>query len=305
MATYQVTAADCRPMPASCNAEPRHLGYDDLEKSRPFAHYFQAEVQPIQDHVREALLAGQRPGEFGYDIDDAVSRLSRRGYHTMETGWARTDPGNLVIFCHTDMPRVTAEMWDWWFGWHGTDSARYKLWHPDAHQFSAIGENRSGDRTLTDRQRYVNNVSYVDEYIGAALSRLAIRFVDPTQLGFEDRPGTTYICGHLGVSDLPISVGWVVHQVRPTEEGCEMRSRFFLGHPEVLHLPAKSVSNLIVARLLTNRAGRLALKPVMDAIVSHATRDPLGHDLLHHCASEMNHLASFLPELYAEFRDSP
>jgi hypothetical protein len=31
----------------------------------------------------------------------------------------------------------------------------------------------------------------------------------------------------------------------------------------------------------------------------------LGTDMIHHCAAEMNHLASFLPELFEEFRDLP
>ena len=70
-------------------------------------------------------------------------------------------------------------MWDWWFGWHGRDSSRYKLWHPDAHRFSAMAEDRSADRSLDDRQRYVGNVSFVDEYVGGTLHQLAIRFVDP------------------------------------------------------------------------------------------------------------------------------
>jgi len=30
-----------------------------------------------------------------------------------------------------------------------------------------------------------------------------------------------------------------------------------------------------------------------------------GYDLLFHCASEMNHLASFLPALYEEFKGTP
>ncbi|MFF3411646.1 DAPG hydrolase family protein [Streptomyces sp. NPDC002742] len=25
---------------------------------------------------------------------------------------------------------VTAQMWEWWFGWHNTESARYELWFP-------------------------------------------------------------------------------------------------------------------------------------------------------------------------------
>jgi hypothetical protein len=33
--------------------------------------------------------------------------------------------------------------------------------------------------------------------------------------------------------------------------------------------------------------------------------EALGTGLLHHCASEMNHLASFLPALYEEFNGTP
>lgn len=181
----------------------------------------------------------------------------------METGWTRLDNGVTAIACLTDMPGVTAAMWDWWFGWHGRQTARYKLWHPDSHQFSALGEDRGedrgADRSLTDRERYLDNVSYVDEYIGGEMHRLAIRFFDQTRLGFDDVPGTTHICARVGFSTVPLAHGWLVHQVRPTDRGSEMRSRFFLNHP----------------------------------------------DLLVHCATEMNHLASFLPQLHAEFNGTP
>lgn len=218
-------------------------------------------------------------------------------------GWTRTDRGALVVACHTDMPGVTVAMWDWWFGWHSTDTARYKLWHPAAHQFSAIGQDRSLDRSLTDRQRYLNNVSYVDEYIGSRLNRLAIRFVDPDRLGFPDRPGTTHICARVGASDVPVAVGWLIHQVRPTDAGVEMRSRFFLGPAEVLGLPPRSVSKPGAGRLLTSPGTRHALAPVVRVTGRRATSLQVGRDLLHHCATEMNHLAAFLPDLHAEFRD--
>ena len=55
-------------------------------------------------------------------------------------------------------------------------TARYKLWHPDAHLCSAVAEDRSRDRALTDRQRYIGNVSYVDEYLGGTVHRLAVPF---------------------------------------------------------------------------------------------------------------------------------
>ena len=192
-------------------------------------------------------------------------------------------------------------MWDWRFGWHSCESARYKLWHPGAHLFSAIGEDRSALPGLTDRQRYVGNVSYVDEYVGASLQRLAIRFVEAAELGFEDRPDTTHVCARVGISDVPLAGGWPIHQVRPTADGAEMRSRFFLDHPQILPIPPVASSRPAMARVLSS--------PMVPAIASVAFRsmsrraksDRTGHDLLHHCATEMNHLAGFLPELYREF----
>lgn len=302
---YEVTSVDQLPMPLSYATEQRRLGFDNDEAARPFAHYFRSEATPIQAHVRDALIGGPSPAEYGYGADDAVSRMSAPGYHRMETGWTRTEHGTLVVSCLTDMPDVTAEMWDWWFGWHGTDTARYKLWHPEAHLFSAIGQNRSNDRALNDRQRYIGNVSYVDEYVGASLSRLTIRFVDPEQLGFTERPGVTNICARVGTSDLPATAGWLIHQVRPTEHGSEMRSRFFLGHAKILNVPTHSVSQPLAARVLTSRVGRKALRPAVSAFGRYKTRDKFGYDLLHHCATEMNHLAGFLPDLYTEFRGTP
>ena len=305
MLSYRITEADRRSLPPAYSTQPRYLGYHQNDSDRPFARYFTPAVRPIQDHVRDSLLAGQSPAEYGYEVDDAPRRLAARGYHDMETGWTRTASGALVVSCLTDMPGVTAAMWDWWFGWHGTDSARYKLWHPGAHQFSAMAEDRNADRSLTDRQRFIGNVSFVDEYIGATLNRLAIRFVDPVALGFAEHPGTTHICARVCLTDLPVAVGWLIHQVRPTEHGSEMRSRFFLGHPEVFDLPNSAVSHPIAGRVLTHRATRRALTPAVNLAAKHAAGSQVGHYLLHHCASEMHHLAAFLPQLYAEFRDTP
>ncbi|GAB3580721.1 DAPG hydrolase family protein [Calidifontibacter terrae] len=188
-----LSPADLLPTPAVLTTEPRRLGYSDFDRSRPYAHFFSDAVRPLQAGPREALAGTPAPAELAYEVDDAVSRLARPGYEPVENGWARTARGTTFVACHTDMPGVTASMWDWWFGWHSSETARYKLWHPGAHQFAAWGDDRSADRTLTDRQRYQSNVSYVDKYIGDTLTRLAIRFVDPQRLGFEDRRGTTRV----------------------------------------------------------------------------------------------------------------
>ena len=305
MAPYLPTSADRAPLPPPYGSEARYLGYRESDLQRPFARFFTPTTAPIQEHVRDALIEGKVPAELGYGFRDAARQLERSGYGPLETGWTRTADGTLMIACLTDMPGVTAGMWDWWFGWHSTDSARYKLWNPEAHQFTAIGEDRSADRSLTDRQRYVGNVSYVDEYIGGALMRLAIRFVDPASLGFDDRPETTVVCARTGFSALPVATGWLVHQVRPTATGAEMRSRFFIGDVTIMDLPAHALPAGRAAGALRSAPVRAAANRILPSCAPRFVPRALGHDLLFHCAAEMNHLARFLPELHAAFRDLP
>ncbi|MFF1920191.1 DAPG hydrolase family protein [Streptomyces sp. NPDC058221] len=304
MIQYAPTPTDRAPVPGSYQAEPRYLGYRQDDTAKPYAKYFRTDCLPFQDHVREVLIAGMAPTEYAYGVEDAARIMSRAGHHKMETGYTRA-PGGWMINVLTDMPNVTAEMWDWWFGWHSCESARYKLWHPDAHQFTAVGENRSADRTLTDRQRYVGNVSYADEYVGGTMQRLAIRFIDPTRLGFDEpAPGNTVICARVGLSQYPVAMGWLIHQIRPTDHGCEMRSRFFLNDSQMLDLPAHSVTGRGTP-LLTGKASRKIGDTVLPRVISKAMGPNVGYDMAVHCASEMNHLASFLPDLHQEFNGAP
>jgi hypothetical protein len=72
----------------------------------------------------------------------------------------------------------------------------------------------------------------------------------------------------------------VLHQIRRTGDGVEMRSRFWLADfdPHALRIVAP-----LVRPLLNSRPMRRAL-----------VRDGVGRDLLLHCAEEMTHLAEFL-----------
>ena len=302
---YRPTRADRAPLPPSWADEPRYLGYREADRARPWAEFFRASPLPVQPHVVESLVAGPSPRELGYGLGEVVARLERPGYEPVETGWTRLSDGVVLVAVLTHMPRVTAAMWDWWFGWHGRESSRYKLWHPTAHQFTAMGEDRSDDRTLTDRQRWVENVSYVDEYVGGRLQRLAIRFLDPARLGFDERPGHTWVCARVSLSTRPIAIGWLVHQVRPTGDGCEMRSRFFLNDAAILPLPAASLPPDLPSQILATDLGRGVAAPLVPTMVARMISPTLGSDMVHHCAAEMNHLASFLPELHERFRGMP
>jgi hypothetical protein len=105
------------------------------------------------------------------------------------------------------------------------------------------------------------------------------------------------------LSTFPIAFGWLIHQVRPTDRGSEMRSRFFLNVPQLLDLPAASMAaHGPGARILRTSAVRWALTPVLPAVTSRLMPASIGTDMMFHCAAEMNHLAAILPALHEEFR---
>lgn len=66
-------------------------------------------------------------------FDDAASIVDE-GYQQTENGYGILGDGSMQVSVRTDMPGVTPAMWAWWFGWHGSDTRRYKLWHPRAHR---------------------------------------------------------------------------------------------------------------------------------------------------------------------------
>lgn len=301
---YHVTHADRLPLPASYITEPRYLGYKAVDESQPYAEFFQARAQPIQQQAREALIVGPAASEYGPRLSELVDVMERPGYQPMECGYTVNADGHIVVSVLTKMPGVTGEMWDWWFGWHGAQTARYKLWHPEAHAFSAMAEDRSQDRTLTDRQRYIDNCSYVDEYLGETLTPLTVRFIDPEKVGFAPaKPGETTIVARGGLSSSPLSFAWLVHQVRATPDGSEMRSRFVVNDFAVLPVPKESVP-AGKAQLLTHPLIRSVANKVLPHIAGEKL-DSFGPRMLHHCAQEMNHLSTFLPALHERFAGTP
>lgn len=202
-------------------------------------------------------------------------------------GVRRAPDGRALITCTTELPGVTSAMIDWWFGWHLTDSARYRLWHPVAHVRAQVKEDRS--HLPDDRARYIGNVSYVDEYIGRSLHRLAIAFHEPSSFGLDgarlDALGGTAVCARTSDRVLRSEGGRLVHLILPGAEGCTMYSAFLLGEIEN-QLP-------LIGPLITRLVNRAATR-------TRVIGDRFLLDLFQHCAEEMNHLAKFLPQLYRD-----
>jgi hypothetical protein len=152
---------------------------------------------------------------------------------------------------------------------------------------AVVKEDRSA--LVGSRECYVNNTSFVDEYIGSTLMKLAISFLPPGGFGFSGDAGRseTVVCGRTADRSKHADAGFLVHRVAATAGGARMQSVFWLG--EIV--PRVPVLGALVAPLLNTRFMRRQLIP-----------DSLGLSLLRHCSEEMNHLAKFLPRLYREAR---
>jgi hypothetical protein len=266
-----------------------YLGYRDNDATTPWGEYFKPEMAPLPRHVVEALQHGTQAGPTLLSLDEAA-RVADDGYQQTENGYGVLEDGSYQVSVRTDMPGVTPAMWTWWFGWHGSDSRRYKLWHPRAHLSATWkdGVRDAPDPGRTGAQSYIGRWSMINEYIGSTMLSAAIQFVQPAAMGLPpDSDDAVAICARLGSGDAPVDVGWFIHHVRSTPSGSEMRSRFWMGGPNIAIRNVPDVAATAVSK---------AVRPIAKRILGNA--ESSGRNLLVHCAQEMNHLAGFLPDLY-------
>ncbi|HMX99865.1 MAG TPA: hypothetical protein PKC44_08850 [Agitococcus sp.] len=268
----------------------RYLGWSQADlQNYDYGKYWQPLLKPLSVEAQQALLQGALPEILLPDLAHAPQALFGYPDYPLENGYCLCADGATHIAIRTDMPNVSPKMIDWWFAWHNGGAERYKLWHPQAHVHAQwLG---SVNTKLRGRALYIGQTSCVDEYVGGQLGRYAIHFLDPKQLGFNhpslaDDQQATAICARIGFADYPINIGYLVHHVRQTATGAEMRSRFWLGGRY-----AQARQDNRFTQLLVTGAKQLLKPSEKDA-----------KDLLVHCAQEMAHLASFLPNLYADYQ---
>lgn len=261
----------------------------DLE-NKPYARYWKPDMRPLQAHAAQAVLRGPEAAELGFAHEQA-GKLLEPGYLPLETGYTRLANGQVFVAVLTPMPGVSGEMIDWWFAWHGVEKERYKLWHPHAHVRAKFEIPLDDTPDLPNREKYVGNTCLVDEYIGCDYVQIAIKFQPPGDNYLDDSRFaqsnvSTAVCARVGSAGKPFNFGRIVHLIRETEHGCEMRSRFWLGDAEFATFSKHGVIN----RALGSRV-----------IAKQVATQAMGRDLLVHCAMEMDHLANFLPDLYADY----
>jgi len=253
-----------------------YLGYRGHDADTEWGSFYNPVMAPLPAHVVNALEHGPQADQAMLAFGDAATILDE-GYHQTENGYAHLHGGGIHVSVRTDMPGVTPHMWAWWFGWHGSQSSRYKLWHPRAH-VSARWDDTAGDG------HYVGRTSIIEEYIGSTFVNGGISFIEPTEIGLD--PTTLgdgiAVCARVISPQLPVELGSMIHHVRPVPGGSEMRSRFWMG-------------GQFVSVRRGNRVTDRAIQPIVARLL------PAARDTLVHCAQEMNHLAGILPAVYAKF----
>ncbi|MEM9178475.1 MAG: hypothetical protein AAGA89_02130 [Pseudomonadota bacterium] len=192
----------------------------------------------------------------------------------------RLPNGIYEVSALTPMPGVTPEMVRWWFADYMQTSEHYQRWYPGAHIWMDWENKVPGE--------YVGASHLVHEFIGKDMEKLRIQFVPPEDIlsDVQLRESDVAICAKAGLLEQPINGGQMCHIIRATEDGAEMRSRFWLG------MVAKREGNDQIASIEGLVANTYLARKL-------GVSDSAAIDLMNHCTEEMSILAEFLPELYA------
>jgi len=218
-----------------------------------------------------------------------INQLLQPGYLGTENGFARLEDGTAYISVLTKMPGVTLDMIDWWFWWHAAEAQRYQIWYPDMHfDVTAYFRGSYSDTTKTYSERLHLSTHLVNEDLGTGAQDILIDFIHPTEFGFDanqlDPNKETIICARVGDPAMGSWGSEMVHFVRTTDDGVEMRSRFWIGNK--------------IYKI--NKAEEVKLDPLLNKpfVKNRLIPSDVGVNMFHHCSQEFHNLAQILPEVY-------
>jgi hypothetical protein len=263
-----------------------------LVTGKPYEHFFNGDLW-LHDEAMAAISAPMDHARALSPDAGALNSLLDPGYHEVETGYCELLDGSGYVASLVPFPGCSGEMFQWWFWWHSVEPARYTLWYPYNH-IAANPVDRSvlTRPGLTHEQRYLGTTHHVDEYIGPDLVKIAISFVDPAELGFDTTrfsgAGVVgHACARVSLREPEIEVVTMVHLARQTDDGFELRSRYWLGHESHVEAfrradPAESAPNII-------------------ELMRAAGTQRLAYEQLLHDQIEFTHLSTFLARIHAEF----
>ena len=253
------------------------------EAALSYAKYFNQPMAPIpQDKLDIWHGPAADPAEVLPFEDRAL--FQRADVPGLQNGFAVAANGTGFVANTTFMPGVTAEMFNWWFGWHSvTSDLRYKMWNKDDHWYARADKPdyvKDSSVPLSQKTWGVNH--QILEDIGLGADDLLLCFRRPADLGYDESLlGTddcqAMVCAY-GLGSAPAVM---THLARKTEGGILFCSRFWMGY-------GPNDKGEIV-KLLPDGVSIPEIAPV---------------SLLNHNVKEFSNLAAILAPLYAEEKDN-
>lgn len=262
-----------------------HAYLTDEERQHPLAKYWYR-TAPIAEDVLQALRSGPVTKDRILHWNERT-KLSDPGDLPVENGWCMLDDGSGFVAVRTKFPGCTAAMIDWWFEWaQRGENIRYKIWYPGAHFAMAQQPTPDAVRSPGDKA-YWGMSRFPVEDVGMGVARLRLDFYNPRDFGFKNEPvGGTILCARVGFAEGWFKHSEFIHHVRPVQGGVEMRSRFWMArHPEAM----------------AGGQGFLGALMQLDPLKKRMLKPDAAKGMAFHCAQEYSQLASFLPELYAQY----
>ncbi len=262
-------------------------------KSKPYAQYFLKDMYVVDEEVKKAQNGPIHVSQALKPIPEDLNKLLNPGYLEAETGYCQMPDGTLYSASLTFFPGCTPEMLQWWFWWHSVESERYTLWYPYCHISShAKNKDTLTKPGLTHEDRYKGNTHIITEYLYERKNNIEIAFVDPSELGIDTShfPSAKILasaCGFVSMQMPGIEFCTMIHLARETQDGFELRSRYYIGHNVKLKILGrewrvnKSLSNPVL------KLNHIGLQTAYEQVM---------HDQI-----EFTHLASILPDLYNKF----
>jgi hypothetical protein len=261
------------------------------EEAKPYAKYFYRKPTPPDP---AALKRMENPIDPAKALPiERLNDMLNPGYFEVEAGWCALPQGGLYVANHLKMPGVTVEMVDWWFGWHGLEDLRYKIWFPPGHFGVSMSDRHRAivlDPDTPPKKKFQGITHYVlEDTNGPSVEKIAISFMTPEAVGFDmDRfksPNVGTLVAANGSAKMlnpppgipdQKSPAFMMHFVREIPEGVEFRTRFWMGY----HILDK--------------------KPYYCLPKTARIPEIVAKGLAMHNVEEYTNLASFLPQIYEE-----
>ena len=256
----------------------------DEEAKLPYAKYFNQPMAAIPQEKLDIWHGAPADPSEALPIEKRAL-FQKADVPGIQNGFTVAPNGTGFVANTTFMPGVTAEMFNWWFGWHSvTSDLRYKIWNKDDHWYARADKPdyvKDPAVPLSEKTWGVNH--QILEDIGLGADDLLLCFRRPADMGYDESLIGTDDCLAIvcafGKSKTPAIM---THLARKAEGGILFCSRFWMGYTQ-------------------DETGEL-VKVLPDGV----TMPEMGPRALYgHNIKEYTNLAAILPSLYAEEKDKP